>query len=847
MTSVRRDLPSGTVTFLFTDVEGSTRLLHELGAQGYSEALAEHRRVLRLAFATHGGIEVDTQGDAFFVAFPTAPGALAAAAEALTGLEPGPIRVRMGIHTGTPHLAAEGYVGADVQRAARIAAAGHGGQVLVSAATASLLGTDQLRDLGEHRLKDLSAHERIYQLGVGIFPPLNSLHQTNLPVPATQFLGRDRELSDLVALLSREDVRLVTLTGPGGTGKTRLAVQAAGQLAERYPGGVWWVPLASLRDPQLVLPTAGQALGAKDGVAEHIGDKRVLLLFDNFEHVIAAAVGLSELVAACPHLHVLVTSRELLGVPGEHAFPVPPLQPSDGMELFLARARAALPSFVPSPAVPELCARLENLPLALELAAARVRLLSPEQLLERLSRRFDVLKGGRGVDARQQTLRATIEWSHELLNEYEQRLFARLAVFRGGCTLEAAEEVCQADLDTLQSLVDKSLVRVRDGERFWMLETIREFAAERLDDSGEAEEMGRRHAQHFLAFAEEVAPNLGGDPGEWLDQLEGEHDNLRAAFDRFHASGEWESAMRLAAAQSRFWIIRGHDAEGRRRLEAALSMNERPTAARGAALNAAAMLAGEDPDDAESARRRAEEALSIHNELGDAWGTAFSILQLAGAFTSLHDWLKAQELYADSARRFEELGDEHQTLVATRLMAWTYFELGDVGRARELHEENLDRARRAGNVRIEATTLGALGEYALREQRALDALPMLEGAYRIHRRQGDRRNIGVDLVRFAYAAALVGRPGSAARIMSCAEALYEESGSAMPFWIADIVAPTLAIIHSHLDEVALTAEWDAGRPLMTDEAVALALDPEILSESGVVGGVSDGEPASRGG
>src|SRR5213593_4463932 len=458
---MRRRLPSATVTFLFTDVEGSTRLLHELGAEQYAQALAEHRRVLREAFAAHGGVEVDTQGDAIFVAFPTAPGALAAAADALTGLDAGPIRVRMGVHTGTPHVSEEGYVGVDVHRAARIAAAGHGGQVLISASTAALLGTEGLLDLGEHRLKDLSAPERIYQLGDEDFPPLKSLYRTNLPIPATPFLGREHELAEVSGLL--EDARLLTLTGPGGTGKTRLGLQAAAEAAERYPDGIFWVPLAPLRDSELVLVTAAQALGAKDGLAEHLADK-LLLLFDNFEHVMEAARGLSELLASCPNVHLLVTSRELLRVPGEQAYPVPPLEPEDGTELFLVRARAARPSFVASHAVPELCARLENLPLALELAAARVRVLSPEQLVERLSQRLDLLKAGRGVDPRQQTLRATIEWSHELLDEDEQRLFARLAVFVGGCTLETAEAVCDADLDTVQSLVDKSLVRVREGD-----------------------------------------------------------------------------------------------------------------------------------------------------------------------------------------------------------------------------------------------------------------------------------------------------------------------------------------------------------------------------------------------
>ena len=477
-----RDLPSGTVTFLFTDIEGSTRLLNSLGVERYAEALAEHRRILRDAFAAHGGVEVDTQGDAFFVAFPTAPGALAAADQARDALADGPITVRIGLHTGTPHLTDEGYVGSDVHRAARIAAAGHGGQILVSAATATLVDATSLRDLGLHRLKDLTAAERIYQLGDTEHPPLKTLHQTNLPVPATPFLGREAELAELATLIARDDVRLVTLTGPGGTGKTRLALHAAAAAAEAFPGGVWWVALAPLRDPTLVLESAATALGASRDLAEHIGDTRLLLLFDNFEHLTAAAADLAPLLATCPNLTVLVTSREPLHLAGEHEYAVDPLAPNEAVELFLARALAARRDFVANGEVTQICERLDYLPLAIELAAARVKVLSPGALSERLEQRLPLLAGGaRDLPERQRTLRATIEWSHELLTPDEQRLFARLAVFRGGCTLEAAETVADADLDILSSLVDKSLVRVRaDSGRFWMLETIREFAAERL-------------------------------------------------------------------------------------------------------------------------------------------------------------------------------------------------------------------------------------------------------------------------------------------------------------------------------------------------------------------------------
>jgi adenylate/guanylate cyclase family protein/AAA domain-containing protein len=403
------ELPSGTVTFLFTDVEGSTRLLSELGG-AYAGALAEHRRILRDAFSRHGGVEVDTQGDAFFVSFASAREAVAAAREAQAALEGGPIRVRIGLHTGEATVTDEGYVGIDVHRAARIAAAGHGGQVLLSQSTRDLIDGD-VCDLGEHGLKDLSAREHLYQLGDADFPRLRMLYQTNLPIPATPFLGRDRELTEVSGLLERGGVRLLTLTGPGGTGKTRLALQAAAAVADRYPDGVWWVPLAPLRDPALVLDSAAQALGGKERLAEQVGDRKLLLLLDNFEHVIAAAPRLSELLQSCPNLDILVTSRELLQLTGEQVYPVPALADAEAVELFLDRARAVQPGFDGNGRVRELCARLDNLPLALELAAARTRVFATEELLALISRRLDFLKAGRDTDPRQQTLRATIACS----------------------------------------------------------------------------------------------------------------------------------------------------------------------------------------------------------------------------------------------------------------------------------------------------------------------------------------------------------------------------------------------------------------------------------------------------
>jgi len=708
-----RDLPSGTVTFLFTDVEGSTRLLHELGAEGYAQALAEHRRVLREAFVAHDGVEVDTQGDAFFVAFPTAPGALAAVEEMLAGLAPGPIRVRMGLHTGTPFLTEEGYVGPDVNRAARIAACGHGGQVLVSSATASLLSSDDLRDLGEHRLKDLSAPERIYQLGESEFPPLKSLYRTNLPIPATPFLGRERELAEVVAWLGREDVRLLTLTGPGGTGKTRLGLQAAAAAAERYPDGVFWVPLAPLRDPELVPDTAAQALGAKDGLAEHIADKSLLLLFDNFEHVVEAAENLSALLAGCPNLRLLVTSRELLALPGEQAYPVPPLEPQEGNELFLARALAADPAFVATAAVPELCERLDNLPLALELAAARVRVLSPEQLLQRLSRRLDLLKAGRGVDPRHQTLRATIEWSYELLNEEEQRLFARLAVFRGGCTLETAEDICDADLDTLQSLVDKSLLRQMD-ERFWMLETISEYAAERLADGEEEGAIRDRHLDHFLAFAEHAYEERLASMSTWFPRMDAEHDNIRAALDWSRVDRPGAEAQ-LAGAVAPYWSVRGHAPEAHQRLAAALARYESRDRVRARALT----HLGELEDIEEPALSHLGEALSLWRELDDAVGEALALESLGWAHDTFGAYPEARLAHEQSlAVRRQAGAPEFDGWRSMAGLCHLLVASGEIERAEQMAQE--------------LQTLGARYEARRAEQIALHFLadcPLVGGDY----------------------------------------------------------------------------------------------------------------------
>jgi predicted ATPase len=618
---VRDDLPTGTVTFLFSDVEGSTKLLHELGAEGYAQALADHRRVVREACTAEGGVEVDTQGDAFFFAFPSAPEAVAAAQSITEALGSGQIHLRIGLHTGTPLVTDEGYVGHDVHVAARVGASAHGGQVVLSSATRALVDGLPITDLGEHRLKDIEGAVSIYQVGENTFPPLKTISNTNLPRPASSFVGRERELEEVLASFER-GARLLTLTGPGGSGKTRLAIEAATALVHSYKAGVFWIGLASLREASLVTETIAQTLGAKDGLAEYIADREMLLLLDNLEQVIDAAPALSRLVEACPNLTVFCTSRELLRVQGEVEYQVPPLASSDAVALF--RERSGLE---PSSEIAELCARLDDLPLAVELAAARTKALAPAQILDRLSDRLDLLKGGRDADDRQQTLRATIAWSCELLSEEEQRVFRALSVFAGGCILEAAEEVAAADLDTLQSLVEKSLLRFAN-RRYWMLETIKEYARERLDESPEADALRDHHAWYFRDRLEERRPYiLGTRRAELLAWFGGEEANFRAALDRLEQIAPPDAA-RAADQLAWFWFPRGQWREGRERFAALLAHEQLPGEARAMLL----YNLGEYESrmgDTSAAESHAQEAHRLAKEAGQQRTSGLALITLS--------------------------------------------------------------------------------------------------------------------------------------------------------------------------------------------------------------------------
>jgi predicted ATPase/class 3 adenylate cyclase len=540
-----RELPSGTITLLFADIERSTALLQEVGAERYGAALAEYRNLVRHAVTSQGGVEVDTEGDGYFAAFPSARQAIAAAREAQAALGNSGFRVRMGLHTGEPLVVDDDYTGLDVHRAARVADAGHGGQVLLSQSTRDLLDpSETVRDLGRHRLKDLGEPVLVYQLGDGTFPPLRSLGVTNLPIQPTPLIGRERELEEAGRLLRTH--RFVTLTGPGGSGKTRLAVQLAAEAAEDFPDGVVWVPLQSVRDPELVVPTIARALGTGETLREELAERRLLFVLDNFEQVLAASTKVGNLAAQLPYVKMLVTSREPLHVAAEYEYPVAPLSEHEAVALFLERATAAKPDFTGDGAVVEICRRLDCLPLALELAAPLVKALSAAELLKRLDRRLPILTGGpRDAPERQRTLRAAIAWSNELLTAAEQRAFARLAVFAGGCTLEAAEEVCQADFETVAALIDKNLLR-REGDRYQMLETIGEFALERLEERGELEELRRRHAEYYLERARAVERLIRSPrAARALDELERDHGNLRVALEWLSA-GTSDRPLRLA-------------------------------------------------------------------------------------------------------------------------------------------------------------------------------------------------------------------------------------------------------------------------------------------------------------
>ncbi len=770
---------------------------------------------------------MDTQGDAFFLAFERASDAAAAADEIRDGLRGGPLRVRIGIHTGEPLVTQEGYVGLDVHRAARIAAAAHAGQVVLSTTTRDLLGSDRtLRDLGEHRLKDLIEAERLFQLGDGEFPPLRSIDATNLPVAASPLLGREREVAALVELLGER--RLVTVTGPGGTGKTRLALQVAAELVGTVSDGVFWVALGPLTDPSLVATEIAQAVGAPDDLGGFLRGRELVLLLDNFEHLLDAAPTVADLLATAAGLRVLTTSRAPLRISGEAEFPLDPLDPTDAVALFVERARAVGREIDPDSTVEAVCKRLDSLPLAIELAAARVRLLAPEALLARLERALPLLTdGSRDAPERQRTLRATIEWSYDLLDEGSRRLLARLAVFSGGFPVEAAESVCDATVSELSALVDLSLLKPVGSDRLLMLETIREYGLERLAESGEERTLRTRHAEEFARFAEAAYDDRGEAEAEWSSRLDRDHDDLRSALD-WLSSTDPEAALELAGALGWFWFARGYLAEGDAHLAAVLSASDGRDRAGARALTAYGALAAR-MGRVEEGRAQLEGAVGNWRELGDRKETAAALEALGwllvydagddvaslAAFEEAHSI--RQEL-ADSGGETRALVGVCQVLVA----------LGEAERAEALANELLGRAK--DDLRARHFANHFLADCSLLRDDCAAAEERYRESLRAALELGDVFETSIEVQGVAMAKAGKGEATCALELAGSVEALWRSLGTDMhvAFWDR-LLERYLGAARTALGPEAEAAR-SRGLGLAFDAAVELALQEDSVTD-----------------
>lgn len=856
--------PAGTVTFLLTDIEGSTRHWEENPA-AMRRAMSRHDELVARSFEAHNGLQVESgrEGDSVFGVFSRASEAVACTIELQRRFssEKWPhgahLDVRIALNSGEAELRAGHYYGQAVYRCARLLATGHGGQVLVSQSTADLVldslpAGAGLLDLGSHRLKDLERPERIYQVLhpdlEADFPPLRSLDafRHNLPYQASSFIGRVQEAAAVKLALA--DHRLVTLTGSGGTGKTRLALQVAADIVEDYADGVWLVDLAPLTDPHLLMPSVIRSVGAREEPGRPIQEtlqrflrpKRILLILDNCEHLVEAAASLaSSVLAECPEIHVLATSREPFRIAGEAVLDVPPLPiATEATALLADRAQAVLPGFELEDHradVEEICKRLDGIPLAIELAAARTNVLSPAEILARLEDRFRLLtSASRSAAARHRTLRAAVDWSHDLLDEPERMVFRRLSVFAGGFSLNSAESVCTGGaigrgdvLYLLGRLVEQSLVAVnrpaRDqvGTRYGLLETLREYGKEKLDDVLEGNITRRRHAAHFLALAEAAAPHLkvtGG--GEWLERLDLDGANLRAVFDET-AGADPETELRLATALWDFWDAEGAYTEGRARLTAALSREGEPSAVRAMAMRGAGFMAWAQGDHS-VAESWCEMSLVLYRQLGDRSGEGMCLQQLGQIAFQREDFGRATIILQEALAIAAELQDDHlASLCRFRLGMIALFD-GNAGESERLLQASLESGRRAGHEEMVVMSLLALGHLALRQDRLEEADALLKESLVIWRDRGGPRQIATLLESFAALAAAQGDATRAVRLAASAEGLRKEIAAApASVFQRDVMerlrpARESLVGHAHAAEIS-------GAPMGREQAIAYAL------------------------
>jgi predicted ATPase/class 3 adenylate cyclase len=910
-------LARGTYTFLFTDIEGSTNLERAIGRERYGELRDRHRAILRNVWEAHRGDEQGTEGDSFFVAFaePSAAIEAAVAAQRALAAEPwpddAPIRVRMGINSGPAEMTAEGLVGVSINRAARIAALAYGGQVLVSGLTRDLQEDHPaagvaLRDLGSHRLKDLSAPVRIAQVvadGLPVdFPALRSLdaRPNNLPTQLTTFIGRDGELDEAAGLLAT--TRLLTLTGPGGTGKTRLSLQLAARASDDFPDGVYFVPLEPIRDPMLVAPRIASALGVAEGTARPIADsladwlreKRLLLLLDNFEQVVSAAPIVADLLRVAPDIKAIVTSRAALHVSGEQEYPVPglpvPPDPSQlssmermnlggetravdpvalnqyaAVRLFIERAVAVRPGFTVTnenaPAVAGISARLHGMPLAIELAAARIKLLSPEAILVRLDHQLDVLAAGaRDLPPRQQTLRGAIAWSYDLLDAGGKRLLDRLSVFASGCDLASTEAICGPlsevggdILEALMELADQSLLKVEEaagGEpRFRLLDTIRDYAAERLEVAGEVELIRDRHRAWYVALVNEAAGELSGsDQRRWLDRLELEHDDIRAVLDRAVAAPDPAIAIGVAFSMWRFWQKHGHLAEARRRLEAmaAASWSRDVPRLRAKLLEA---LGGTCWWQGELAAMGGSylEALAIWESIGDEAELANAYYNASFTWTVPRSTAETEDTdpdkiglsYLERARDiYHRIGDRRGEANALwGIGNYFYFRAYPRNGVDEFRQ-TLPMFREVGDLTMEAWGLHMLGTALLRNGDVEEAREHVEHAIRHFYTAGDASGLTLTLDDLSAVAVADGDLPRAARLRGAARNLTTETGAQLAGYVEDTFETGARPgVRSHMSSDDLARYGAEGAAWTLDEAVAYALEgadpapPETLHDA----------------